>query len=132
MIRDYIKGDMDKLKPNEFSNFSGFKNILLNPKIEKITIENDGKIEFIIGMYNYWGDCWNGFFLLDEQPSNIKEIKNCFDMLVLTKKPQRVETYSEDCKIINRWMEFLGFTCEGLKKKYMYNKDYRMWSMLWE
>jgi hypothetical protein len=44
----------------------------------------------------------------------------------------RVETVSIDDDLHNRWMLFLGFKKEGVKRKFLFNKDYAVWGRVWE
>lgn len=44
----------------------------------------------------------------------------------------RMETLCLDDDLHNGWMTFLGFECEGTKRKYWAGKDYKMWSKIWE
>lgn len=44
----------------------------------------------------------------------------------------RMETDCIDDELHNRWMESLGFTCEGTKRKYYLGKDYNVWGRIWE
>lgn len=132
MIRDYLNGDIDKIKANEFSRAGEYKQALENYRIQKLTLEDNG-VMAIIGMYNYWGDNWDGFFLMskDIKTKHVKSLKKVTKDLILIKNMKRLETCSEDCTTINRWMKFLGFECEGTRKKYMHDKDFKLWSILW-
>lgn len=44
----------------------------------------------------------------------------------------RMETLCLNDELHTRWMEFLGFECEGVKRKYWDGKDYKMWGRIWE
>lgn len=44
----------------------------------------------------------------------------------------RMETECIDDDLHNRWMTFLGFDCEGVKRKFYMGKDYKVWGRLWE
>ncbi len=47
-------------------------------------------------------------------------------------KLRRIETLTVDNKKHNRWMEYLGFVCDGTKQMYGINgDDFNMWSRLW-
>jgi hypothetical protein len=45
---------------------------------------------------------------------------------------KRMETLCLADEYHDRWMTFLGFECEGVKRKYYKDKDYKMWSRIWE
>ncbi len=47
-------------------------------------------------------------------------------------KLRRIETLTVDDKKHNRWMEHIGFVCDGTKQMYGVNgEDFNMWSRLW-
>ena len=129
MIRDYEIGDILKIKANSFV-FENTKSFIENEKIEKYVLD-DGEIVGIAGFMEYHPTCYEGFFILRENLSidNIKQLKKLLNSLIIAYKPSRLQTTSEDCETINRWMKFLGFECEGTRKKYMYGKDFKMWSI---
>ena len=45
---------------------------------------------------------------------------------------KRMETACIDDRLHNRWMQFLGFEKEGVKKQYLFGLDYSMWGKLWD
>ena len=128
MIREFENGDIDRLKANKYSDAEQHKHVILRDDVEKLTLEDNGEVVAIIGMYNYWGRNWYGFFLMKDgvELSHIKELKRIMFELINIKGMLRLETLSEDCPVINRWMEFLGFDCEGTKRQYINGKDYKM------
>lgn len=44
---------------------------------------------------------------------------------------KRMETISLDDPLHNRWMTFLGFEKEGVKKQFLNGADYAVWGKLW-
>lgn len=132
MIREYRNGDIDKLNANTYSQLGSYKDVVDGDIVQKLTLEDNGKVIAIIGMFNYWENNWIGFFLIDKdiKPRNIKELKRTLYKLIEEKKPARLETNSMDCPTINKWMKFMGFECEGTRRKFMYDKDYKMWSII--
>lgn len=44
----------------------------------------------------------------------------------------RMETTCLADELHDRWMTFLGFECEGVKRQYFGGKDYKMWGRVWE
>lgn len=44
----------------------------------------------------------------------------------------RMETACVADELHDRWMTFLGFECEGVKRKYCGGQDYNMWGRIWE
>lgn len=57
-----------------------------------------------------------------------KFLKDVADELQL----RRMETLCLDDELHTRWMKFLGFESEGLKRKWIGDNDYRLWGKLWE
>ncbi len=47
-------------------------------------------------------------------------------------KLRRIETLTVDDDKHNRWMQYMGFVCDGTKQMYGVNgEDFNMWSRLW-
>ena len=44
----------------------------------------------------------------------------------------RMQTFSIEDDLHNRWMRFLGFTKEGVMRKYNKGMDYGVWGRIWE
>lgn len=44
----------------------------------------------------------------------------------------RVQTHCIHDNLHNRWMKFLGFTKEGVLKKFWHGADYAVWGRTWE
>lgn len=60
---------------------------------------------------------------------SIRKELNC---IVATKGYNRIETLTVNEEKHNRWMEYLGFTADGVKRCYGINgEDFIMWSRLW-
>lgn len=60
-----------------------------------------------------------------------RAIKRYVESLAKTYNYHRMQTYSFNDSVHDRWMKWLGFECEGILKKYTYNKlDYKMWARL--
>ena len=131
MMREYKEGDVFKVETNEFSIVPDLS-ALESPIIEKYTQESNGKITAIVAIHEYWKDCYETGFILGKELnlSEIKELETFAENAIITRKPTRVQTSSIDCPVINRWMEFMGFECEGIKRKFMFRKDYKMWSRI--
>lgn len=47
-------------------------------------------------------------------------------------KLHRMETLCLNDDLHNRWMRFLGFEREGVKRKYLNGNDYVMWGRVWD
>lgn len=131
MIRDYIQGDIDKIKANQYALIDNIKAFIDSPNMHKVVLE-DGEIKAIVCFFEYHPTCWEGFFVIcdDMGLNDIKHLKVLLNQLIMKFKPSRLQTTSEDCPIINKWMKFMGFELEGTRKKYMYDKDFKMWSII--
>lgn len=55
----------------------------------------------------------------------INEMQDIYDI-------DRMETVSLNDKLHKRWLSFLGFEIEGIKKNYLYGQDFLMWGKTWE
>lgn len=44
---------------------------------------------------------------------------------------RRMETLCLDDKLHTRWMTFLGFESEGVKRQWIGQDDYRLWGKIW-
>ncbi len=132
MIREYQDGDIDRINVNKFALINEIKMFIDNPNMHKVVLENNG-IKVITCFFEYHPECYDGFFVVSDDIglNDIKHLRILLKELIMQYKPKRLQTTSEDCPIINKWMEFMGFTKEGTRKKYMYDKDFNMWSILW-
>lgn len=45
---------------------------------------------------------------------------------------RRMETLCLSDDLHDRWMTFMGFECEGVKRQYFNGADYKMWGRIWE
>ena len=64
--------------------------------------------------------------------SAILRLKSELEDIARIHKLRRIETLTIDDEKHNRWMEYLGFICDGTKQMYGLNgEDYNMWSRLW-
>lgn len=61
-----------------------------------------------------------------------KTVKNWIESLASEQGIKRMETVTLTDKLHERWMKFLGFEIEGLKRKAFFDNDYLMWGRLWE
>lgn len=64
--------------------------------------------------------------------SAIIALRSVFENLAREYGVWRVETLTIDDDKHNRWMQHMGFVCDGTKQKYGLNgEDFNMWSRLW-
>jgi hypothetical protein len=131
MIREFKMDDLEKISTNEFSDISEYKELLSSTLIKKHTFEKN-EILCIIGYYEYWCNNYNAFLIISDKfdKSDAKELKEFIHGKCKELNAQRLETRSQDIEVLNRWHEFLGFEEEGTLRKFMKNKDYKMWGML--
>jgi len=130
VIRDFNIKDLELIDTNEFSDLELYKDFLgvLNLK----TMIKDDKIVCILGYLNYWGNNYKVFLSLSNDFKWSREVKEYIYALIKELKAERIETESPDNEKLNRWHEFLGFTKEGTKRKFMDNKDYNVWGIVWQ
>ncbi len=64
--------------------------------------------------------------------SAVIALKSEFENIAREYKIRRVETLTIDDEKHNRWMQYMGFVCDGTKQMYGINgEDFNMWSRLW-
>jgi len=106
-------------------------------------IENHkGKLLAVVGVMHMWGGVYEIYIVptLEAHSSDkgafIKAILRLKEKLYDFKEEldiRRLQTVAPDDEVHSRWMENLGFFCEGKLRDYGTNcEDYRMWSLLWE
>ncbi len=62
----------------------------------------------------------------------ILSLRDELENIVRENNLRRIETASVDDEEHNRWMEYLGFSAEGIKQMYGINgEDFIMWAKLW-
>jgi len=130
MIRKYNHIDFEAIDSNGLT--FGF-DIKMLEIMENFTIESNGLPVCIISFIEYSPSKYTGFIYADKKFNSLHaiELKTFVEQARNMYNMTRFETTSLDCNILNRWHSFLGFECEGVKKNYIDNKDFRMWRMLW-
>lgn len=138
MIRCFKKEDIHKLELNEYHGIDAigatldqYAAYLL--KFHSWTLEYEGKVQCILSTNELVPGTYMSGILLskDFNPICAKEVKKFIHEYVIPHfNMTRLETDSVDCEVLNRWHEFLGFTSEGVKRKYLNGKDYRIWSIV--
>ena len=100
------------------------------------TIIYDGRILGVMGYVEMWRGTCEVYVLPSEY---IKEyglvfariIKSNLKMLREVQKFHRIQVTAVDDDKHKRWLEWLGFKCEGVLKKYSINQqDYKMWAII--
>jgi hypothetical protein len=79
-------------------------------------------------------DVWQipSIYVSDVKLSYCKVIKNWLNEQAKELSLSRMETISLDDGLHDRWMSFVGFEKEGVKRRYINGKDYAMWGRLFE
>ena len=139
MIRDFVKSDLNRLKPNGYTqkDFEAVPIDVLAKTLDRnhsFTFENDGEIELIASYSQYAKNCYRIAILVgqDLSISRMKMMKKFMKDTAKDLKAVRLETDSIDDDILNRWHKMLGFSLEGVKRKFNGVDDYNIWAMTWD
>jgi hypothetical protein len=133
MIREFIEDDLSRIKLNDFGDGDLIKKLMPAIKIcEGWTLEKDGVVKAILFYRNYAEKNYEGFLVCSMTMNAFdgQEIKEFIYKLRERLDIKRIETLSLDCEELNKWHKFLGFECEGTKRKFLKNKDYKMWAIV--
>jgi len=135
MIREFIEEDLSKIELNNFGDgdlVNKLKSIL--KMYEGWTLEKEGIIKAIIFYRNYAEKNYEGFLVCSVFMNGFdgQEIKDFIYQLKDRLGVKRIETLSLDCEELNKWHKFLGFICEGTKRKFLKDRDYKMWAMIFQ
>lgn len=101
-----------------------------------VTVIKDGRIEACYGFAPYLKDIADIWLIPSKTlPDNASKLAiNAHKFLADMHEDmgiRRMETLCLDDDLHERWMTFLGFKKEGVKKQYYGGKDYVMWGKLW-
>ena len=131
MIRSYISGDELKLKPNEFSDFSGVSDIFQDSGYVKHTLDDGGDVKCILCWKEYEPRKYAIFFLMSDGIvfSHARALKKFLDAATLRLRPKTCITYSFDCDMLNRWHRFFGFNKQD--EVYIEDKKFNKWKISW-
>lgn len=97
----------------------------------------NGRIICCFGISPYFGtiaDIWliPSIYMKDHAVKVAKGTRVWLDEMRQDLNLHRMETVSVNDDLHDRWMTFLGFEKEGIKKKYLNGMDYAMWGRVWE
>lgn len=132
MIRPFEQSDIEKIDLNNF----GDKDLI--KKLDNVlktscgfTLERKG-IRAILFFRNYAENNYEGILVCSNKMTAFdgRRMKEFIYELMKDLQSRRIETLSLDDKKLNRWHKFLGFECEGIKRKYYKDKDYCVWAIL--
>lgn len=135
MIKQFNIKDLGAFLPNEYSNPDEIFPLFLDARYEVMTIwGNDHLVKAIICFRNYWGRCWSCFVLISESfnKADAVKLRELMMRYMDERKAVRLQTESRATATLRSWHEFLGFTCEGIKRKFMFNQDYDCWAIVRE
>lgn len=79
-------------------------------------------------------DIWQipSVYVKDVKIVYCKYIRNWIDKTVNDLALRRLETLCLDDELHTRWMSFLGFQREGIKRQWVEGQDYALWARLYE
>jgi len=136
MIRDYIKGDLERIKENKHSRMEikSDKFIKDFEQRENYTLYRDDEIMMIFSYKQYAPKRYTVYMVLSKyfDVVDLREAKKLWDKGVSILEPIRIETISEDDEQNNKFHRFIGFEKEGTKRNYLDGKDYIVWGILWQ
>lgn len=133
MIREFKTEDLDSIEVNNFGDEDLINKLkpILNV-FQAWTLEDKGIVKAILFYRSYANHNYEGFVVASIFMSAFdgQELKEFIYKLINRLEIKRIETLSLDCEELNKWHRFLGFKCEGIKRKFLKNKDYKMWAIL--
>lgn len=134
MIKEFTMEDLGRFLPNEFSDPDNVLDILEDTQLVKLSMWHGDMVAAILVFRNYWGACWEGFFLIAEDFPIMcaVELRDYIDLTMRRLEATRLQTDSVACDVLKRWHEFLGFKLEGVREKMMLGRDYCMWARVRE
>jgi hypothetical protein len=102
------------------------------------TAIKDGRIITCVGFLPLWEgvfDVWQipSVHVEDHVLEYAKTMRRYICDIAKELKAHRIQSSCPANELHDRWMEFLGFKCEGTMAKYnRFKIDYRIWSRIWE
>lgn len=132
MIREFQAEDINKIEINEYSGGIYLEQLKPLLKFYEGYVFEDEIIKAILFFRKYAEDNYEGFLVCAKKINALdgRTIKNLIYTLKDRLKMKRIETLSLDCPVLNRWHKFIGFECEGIRRKFLDNKDYKMWGII--
>jgi hypothetical protein len=96
----------------------------------------DGKILYLSGYWEQVPGNWEVVIIpsihVPQYPvSTVKDIRLWLKFIREQKQARRIQTWGEPNELIDRWLECLGFTCEGTMRQYSTDGDKRIWAKVW-
>lgn len=135
MIKQFHIKDLGAFLPNEYSNPDEIFPLFLDARYEVVTVwGEDYLVKAIVCFRNYWGRCWSCFVLISESfnKADAVKLRELMMRYIDERHAVRLQTESRSTDTLRKWHEFLGFTHEGIKRKFMFNQDYDTWAIVRE
>lgn len=101
-----------------------------------VSVITEGRVVAILGYFEQWAGVYEVFlvpstYLKTYAKSVLPLIKMYLDRLFKEHGAHRLQSSAHDDLQTDVFMEYIGFECEGVLRKYSANKqDYKMWARL--
>ena len=98
------------------------------------TLVKDGRLVACLGGVRLWPGVWEiwqipSVYVHKYSKSYCQTILGILDKGAVEESVWRYQTHSPADELHDRWMEFIGFECEGTMKEYTRaRKDFRIWA----
>lgn len=134
MIKDFEITDLGYFLPNEYSDPDAMLHVFDHPDVVKKTLWHEGMVAAFLIFRNYWGNCWDGCFLIsrDFPPRLAVVIKRYIKETMDHYGAVRLQSDGRACEEIRAWHKFLGFAHEGCRRKMVLGNDYDMFAIVRE
>ncbi len=128
----FKKEDIGRINLNDFSPVDNYGWVLDNDEYQKFSLIEGDTVFVIVCFRNYWGKNYEAFILAsnDIRRRHIIKFRDMIHKAMIEMDIDRIHTTSRACEKLDKWHEFLGLTCEGVHRKFMYGIDYKTWSIL--
>lgn len=98
----------------------------------------DGRIITCLGCLPLWDGVWQiwqlpSIYVKDYVRDYCRTVSGILETGAKAEKVWRAQTTAPSDELHDRWMEFLGFECEGVMKEYSrIRQDHKMWARRFE
>lgn len=129
--------DLMNVRPHETTLLSDEALVKLEQGSIAITGVIDGRVIScggVIPLYNGVAELWQipSVYVSEITMRYARYIRRWLEGIREEFLLHRMETLCLDDDLHNRWMRFLGFEREGVKRKFINGNDYVMWGRVWE
>jgi hypothetical protein len=126
-LRDHEKAF---ITGNDRIAFLAANSIAVTGVVDGVVVLAGGVVPYMNGNADIW--LLPSVYLKDHQLTVVRELRKWLFQVREDLQLIRMESTCPDDELHTRWMESLGFECEGVKRKYFMGNDYRMWGRVWE